>query len=373
MKISRYNYEEWFILYLDDELSSEDRREVEQFVLENPDLQSELNSLRQSKLTPDLSEIFPDRMQLLKPLTASITTDNCEGYLLSYIDGELNDGEKEALENFLAKHPESKTDLELLQKTKLQPEPIVFPDKSSLYRREEKVKVAVINWRRIAIAASVILAVGTTAILLFNKDNETQAIVDNPARPVEKMTNTQSRLPEENQVALRNDDNGEVNEHVSNDKQNAVQTTGVGESAKQLNAGETKQSRVLMEETQVAVNHVQQPNANELPEPVYNPNVNKTTQQDNPIAMTELPEVNPLTISKQNSPASTVTPGTNEALYTSNTSTENYEPVDAGQTGKKNKLRGFFRKITRTFEKNTNIKATDDEDRLLIGGLAIQL
>jgi hypothetical protein len=35
-------------------------------------------------------------------------------------------------------------------------------------------------------------------------------------------------------------------------------------------------------------------------------------------------------------------------------------------------LRGFLRKVTRTFEKRTNIKATDD-DRLLIAGLAIKM
>jgi hypothetical protein len=52
------------------------------------------------------------------------------------------------------------------------------------------------------------------------------------------------------------------------------------------------------------------------------------------------------------------------------------EPSDLIEqpNGKKNKLRGFFRKVTRTFEKRTNIKATDDDDdRLLIAGLAIKL
>jgi hypothetical protein len=46
---------------------------------------------------------------------------------------------------------------------------------------------------------------------------------------------------------------------------------------------------------------------------------------------------------------------------------------EQNEPGRKNKLRGFFRKITRTFEKTTNMKATDDEDRLLVGGLAIRL
>jgi hypothetical protein len=41
--------------------------------------------------------------------------------------------------------------------------------------------------------------------------------------------------------------------------------------------------------------------------------------------------------------------------------------------GKKNKLRGLLRKVTRTFEKNTQVNATDENDRLLIGGLALKL
>jgi hypothetical protein len=41
--------------------------------------------------------------------------------------------------------------------------------------------------------------------------------------------------------------------------------------------------------------------------------------------------------------------------------------------GKKNKLRGLFRKVTRTLEKRTNIEATDEDGRLLVAGLAIKL
>jgi hypothetical protein len=110
-----------------------------------------------------------------------------------------------------------------------------------------------------------------------------------------------------------------------------------------------------------------------LAEPVYNPNVNKVIPQDNQIAMNETRVQEPLTISKETSPVATVTPNTSGALYTSNTSPGSIDAVDENPTGKKNKLRGFFRKVTRTFEKNTNIQATDDEDRLLLGGLAIRL
>ena len=55
----------------------------------------------------------------------------------------------------------------------------------------------------------------------------------------------------------------------------------------------------------------------------------------------------------------------------------NDQPVYASyEEGKNKKLRGFFRKATRVFEKRTNISASDDEDKedkVLIGALAVKL
>ena len=64
--------------------------------------------------------------------------------------------------------------------------------------------------------------------------------------------------------------------------------------------------------------------------------------------------------------------GNDGVIAASNSTTVDNDPINE-PSGNKNKLRGFFRKLTRTFEKNTNIKATDDEDRLLVGSLAIKL
>jgi hypothetical protein len=106
---------------------------------------------------------------------------------------------------------------------------------------------------------------------------------------------------------------------------------------------------------------------NDLPEPKYNPNVNKGIGEDNSIAKADIIMNESLTNYKENIQAPVVTPGNSQSLNNVVTaaSVESVDPNDA-EPGKKNKLRGFFRKVTRTFEKTTNIKATDDEDRLLL-------
>ncbi len=379
MKITRHNYEEYFILYLDNELSSADRREVELFVQQNPDLKAELDILFQSQLSVDTDVVFNGKESLLKSESVTIKEDNYEEWLLSYIDNELPGAEKTMLEKFVAERPAIKKELEVLQKTKLQPENIVFRDKSILYRREEKVRVIAINWRRIAIAASLVLAVGTAAVVLFKSNEEKPADIANvenrkvvpaqqnstPASPAVK-EEIQDTDPAEQPLAVVPAE--PIQAETANTKKSAVVDNPVKSDTR---VKENNVADIINKEELAVV--PEKKKSNDLPEPVYNPNVINNIAKENPIAMVEPTTKTPLTNSKETSPVVTVTPATTGALYTSNTSAETFDPGDEGQNGKKNKLRGFFRKVTRTFEKNTNIKATDDEDRLLLAGLAIKI
>src|SRR5689334_7285084 len=122
MKITRQNYEEFFILYLDNELSLEDRREVELFAENNPDLKEELDALNQCRFHPDEAVVFNAKEDLMRASSDSISASNYEKWLLFYIDDELTAGQKLAAEELLNTHPHIRAELSLLQKTKLQPE-----------------------------------------------------------------------------------------------------------------------------------------------------------------------------------------------------------------------------------------------------------
>ncbi len=68
-------------------------------------------------------------------MAVEIDISNYESYLLSYVDNELNDAEKAALDQFLQQHPHIQAELELLKGACVTPdEQIVFDQKAALYR-----------------------------------------------------------------------------------------------------------------------------------------------------------------------------------------------------------------------------------------------
>ena len=85
MNINRHNYEAFFLLYVDKELSAADRKAVDVFVQENPDLQMELTLLQQTVVKAD--DIVLDKKDwLYMEEEISALQEN----LLLYADDELN-------------------------------------------------------------------------------------------------------------------------------------------------------------------------------------------------------------------------------------------------------------------------------------------
>ena len=110
-------------------------------------------------------------------------------------------------------------------------------------------------------------------------------------------------------------------------------------------------------------------NTNNLSKPFENPNLKPTNITTAVAAVkpsTDLQLKKPLTVSDvtKESPSPYI-------KYASNPETQG-EELDQTD-GKKTKLRGLFRKVARTFEKRTNIAAADDENKLLVAGLAFKL
>jgi hypothetical protein len=381
MNINRHNYEEYFILYMDNELSSDNRRMVEAFVQQHPDLKDELELLQQFKLTPDTSITFSGKEELLKESPAFsgtggepvITINNYQEWFVLYADNELTPSQKEKVEKFIANNPASNVELALLQKTKLQPETIAFPDKKILYRRGEKTRRIIPAWLRVA--AVLLLAVGlATFVLVRNKTKEPGEIVSSPkdGKTITPVVDDKVKI-ETKDVAVSPGDNKLPEEKVVIIPVDKKQAPAAPAYQTALIKQENNNNNTIAENKK-DVKDKQQPEINQqpviattnnkpdnnLPKPDNNPYIIKKDETKNAVAKEDPP--------KQNN-------DTNNSLTNEVVTPDNPQPSDyilASNDGKRNKSRGLFRKIARTFEKRTNIDPTNDDGRLLVAGFAFK-
>ena len=119
------NYEEYFLMYVDNELSPAEREMVESFIARNPGLAEELEMLK-GTILPQEEAIFIPKTELLK-LDSRLE----EKSLLLHLDNELDASLAASLEKEIAANTETASEWEILKKSKLDPnDKIEFPDKA---------------------------------------------------------------------------------------------------------------------------------------------------------------------------------------------------------------------------------------------------
>lgn len=208
MIINRHNYEEFFLMYVDNELTPAQKAVVEFFVEQNQDLADELKMFQQVTLLPDEQVKFESKKDLYKT-EQGISLANCEEYFLLHVDNELNAVEKEEVEKFVLQHPQSQEAFTLLHKTKLEPETIIFEQKAVLYHKEER-RVIPMRWMRMAVAAAVTGIVGVLHLTVPGKqlrvpiDGETAGVPKSAARPTQSTPAVLPNVPRQ-QVATINE------------------------------------------------------------------------------------------------------------------------------------------------------------------------
>lgn len=151
------NYEEYFLLYADKELSGTAMKAVEEFVAAHPELQRELDDLLSTVQQPNEAIAFPLKDALMKNTNegGTIIEEDYESLFVRCLDDELNEEEKIFTEKLLKAHPKYQPTFDALQSARLEPDrKVVFPDKQLLYRRETKV-ITFHIWQYAAAAALV--------------------------------------------------------------------------------------------------------------------------------------------------------------------------------------------------------------------------
>ena len=169
MKITRQNYEHWFIDFSEGSLSTKDEAMVSKFVQSNPDLKYELDEILEFKLVPQKT-IFTNKHLIKKDkLTAIEDITTIEQLSVSFLEKEINDTEKLKLETLIKNSKKNKSEFNIIQNTKINADTdIKYKFKSDL-KKSVFVKKSFINFNYLyRIAAIFILLV--TLTFYFNKE-----------------------------------------------------------------------------------------------------------------------------------------------------------------------------------------------------------
>ena len=348
MNINRHNYEEFFLLYVDNELSAAERNAVELFVQENADLKEELSMLKQTVITSD-TVVFGNKNSLLKEEVTALQEN-----LLLYLDDELSVVDKLNTEKLLKADSAANKELSLLQQTKLQPDAaIVFADKKLLYRREG-AKVVGMPWRRIA-AAAMLLGFGIWAGISILKPGSKTTAPD-----IASVTETKITVP---QQVTTNTVEPVISVQQNTDKSNSVTVSDTNDGKEQpatKNNGVANTNVLQQKEDNNIAQEIKKPNDN-LPNSDYN-NFNNNRSNEiiaanvkplNTVIDNKKPEVDIIdaAISKKSNPE--VNGYALNANFTEGDEGQN-QTDENGK--KKTKLGGFFRKVKRLVDRNTNVE-----------------
>src|SRR5215207_9917976 len=176
------NYEEFFILYMDNELTEEQRLQVEEFLEVHPGLRIELETLMSTKLPTETLRI--DKTELM---AENMKVGSVDEELLLYIDNELPADKKKIVALEISSNPVYQLRHRLLKKATLDAnERINYPNKEELYHRSGRI-IGLGGWMRIAAA---VLVIGSLGVLYFVRNAAT------PSNPVDvAQHNGQKQLP----------------------------------------------------------------------------------------------------------------------------------------------------------------------------------
>ncbi|MBS1497434.1 MAG: hypothetical protein JSU03_08405 [Bacteroidetes bacterium] len=174
MMINRNNYETYFLLYIDNELSDTEKKAVEDFVALHADLEEEFIQLQETVLPMNKVE-FTDKANLFK---SQAHDELLQENMLLLLDGELNKEQENNITSIIEKDKNLQADWDILQHTKLDPsESISFPYKNTLYKKERDTVIIgqFVKW---AVAAAILVAGFFWGASLLNNKNNTEGIAE---------------------------------------------------------------------------------------------------------------------------------------------------------------------------------------------------
>ena len=194
MEINQHNYEHYFLMYIDNELSGEEMAAVNDFIMQHPNYANKLEALQQLKISPD-TLIYENKFSLYK---LSEQDEQC----IAYLENEMTNEEKESFENKLSANISLQSTVKQWQGAFLTTPTNIEIDpnfKNSLFKKSAQIKPlwATVPFKRLASVAAILVVV--MGVRLFNAENKQEA---------SSFTNTNGVKTELNKAAVIEMNNG---------------------------------------------------------------------------------------------------------------------------------------------------------------------
>lgn len=347
--ITRSNYEAYLLLYVDNELTEPERALVEAFLQFHPELQAELDLLMGTKLPPETLQFMDKESLFAQNIQTEITDEN----LLLYVDGELQGKEEKKVAKKLEENGAYHQQYQWLLRTKSDPAEVVpYPNKEELYRRTVR-RIGLPFALRIAAAVLLIASMGV--LYVQQDDAAAPAVASIPKKPV-----AQKRAAEPNtataQVAAKNTNEQQV-------QKVAVEPAPAPLIAAARPARHAKvKSATASPKTPISnkVMRVAEDEAAIAYEPV-------------PAARKNMPALQPVETAKKDFEKGVTYDAPQPYIISDATANAKFTADKQDDGRNKGNLKSLLRKAARMVERRTGINATNDEDELLIGVVALKL
>lgn len=367
MNINRNNYETFFILYIDNELSVQEKNAVDVFIQQNPDLKEELTMFQQSVVVPEAISFFDKDCLLKKPAV----TDEIQEKLLLLLDKELNKAEVKNIASVISQDDACKKEWDVLQLTKISADnSIVFKDKASLYKQEDNGRVIAFRWWKMA-AAAVLIGFGLWGTVAYFNNNE-RATIETASTNKQETPGNNKKMPAIEKMQIDSFTTTKTDAQIAEIK--SSKNTGDSKNADATNGVKNP----VVNNDKVQRNFATQPKekpSNHLPKPSLE-NLNNTQRNNTTIVTVLSKEAQP-----DNNVAINDLP-VNKNVYASNASITNenldnntisFGFDDKEEDTKKTKIGGFFKKVKRIVQRKTNTQPNGGNDNFKIANLSFAI
>jgi len=375
--INRHNYEEFFLLYVDNELNTSLRHAVEDFAKQNPDLAIELDMLMQVKVLPG-EIMFADKEILLRTEGESIDETNHEEYFLLYIDNELSDAKRAEVEMYVLQHPALQDEFTTLKQSVLAPEAISYNNKETLYRKEVRRTVYFKSWQ--LAAAAIFIGACLTGWWMMQKPSGNIIVATVPSQVKQGPATTK---PAETVSENVQQDNLQQTEQPAIEQQTIAQqpAPAVKKAKKAATTLAGKSSKKIVQVNDIAGNNK---NKEEAPPLVIIPHPSITHNQFNdpkepPVQTQDVADVQKDIAQKQNDVTGLGAPGKTEnnayknypVAYKEINTSDDESSLHVGMFDlNKTKVKTLFKKAGRMFSnKSTNL--SDEDGKLQVANFEI--